>query len=106
MKKYSLDKMKLGWFIGNFEPSSYRTGAFEVACKKYVKGDYEKEHVHKIAAEITLIADGHVSMNGVEYTSGDIIVLEPGEPTCFQAIEDTMTYVVKIPGATGDKYSL
>ena len=43
-------------------------------------------------------------MNGVEYKQGDIIVIEPGESTDFEVLEETITTVVKIPGATNDKY--
>ena len=38
------------------------------------------------------------------WKSGDIIVLEPGEATDFEAITDAINVVVKVPGALGDKY--
>jgi len=43
-------------------------------------------------------------MNGTLYSSGDIITIEPGEATDFQALEDTITTVVKIPCVKDDKY--
>ncbi|OAT41183.1 hypothetical protein M988_2360 [Hafnia paralvei ATCC 29927] len=43
-------------------------------------------------------------MSGVEYIAGDIIEIAPGEATDFYAIEDTVTTVVKLPGALNDKY--
>ena len=43
-------------------------------------------------------------MNGIEYCVGDIVVMEPGDVTDFQALEDAMNVVVKIPGANNDKY--
>jgi hypothetical protein len=43
-------------------------------------------------------------MNGVEYQAGDIIVIEPGNATDFVVLEDTVTVVVKVPGAQNDKY--
>ena len=44
-------------------------------------------------------------MNGVEYIKGDIIVMEPGESTDFECLEDgTQNVVVKIPGINNDKY--
>lgn len=44
-------------------------------------------------------------MNGVEYTKGDIVVVEPMESTDFEALEDnTQNVVVKYPGANNDKY--
>lgn len=53
MKIFSLDKMIKGWFIGNFVPSCFKTDLFEVAMKKYQKGDHESKHFHKVASEYT-----------------------------------------------------
>jgi len=105
MKTEKLSNMKGGWFIGNFDPSLLKTNDCEVAVKSYKKGDHEKPHYHKIATEYTVIITGSVKMNGVEYHAGDIIVMEPGEETDFESLEDgTMNVVVKIPGANNDKY--
>jgi len=43
-------------------------------------------------------------MNGVEFVSGYIITIEPMESSNFEVLEDTSTVVVKLPGATNDKY--
>ena len=104
MRVEKLEDMFRGWFVGDFDPTAYRTGAAEVAVKEYREGDYEEEHFHKIASEITVIVRGLVEMNGCQYGPGQIIVLEPGEPTDFRALTDTLTVVVKVPGAKNDKY--
>ena len=104
MRTARLDDMKMGWFVGNFEPTLYQTNDCEVAVKKYKKGDHDKKHYHKIATEITVVVQGKVRMSGNEYGAGDIIIIEPGEATDFTALEDTMNVVVKIPGANHDKY--
>lgn len=105
MKTGKLDEMIKGWFVGNFEPTLLQTNDVEVAVKEYKKGDYESSHYHKIATEITVILSGRVKMNGVEYGKGDIIVMEPGESTDFECLEDeTQNVVVKHPGANNDKY--
>jgi len=105
MKTAKLTTMKGGWFIGNFEPSLLKTNDCEVAVKSYNKGDYEKAHYHKIATEYTVIIAGRVKMNGIEYSAGDIIVMEPNESTDFEVLEDgTINVVVKMPGANDDKY--
>lgn len=96
--------MVKGWFVGNFEPTALLTKDVEVAVKKYKAGDYEPAHYHKIATEITVITDGEVRMNGVTYSSGDIILIEPNQATDFLAITDVITTVVKFPGANDDKY--
>ncbi len=104
MKKWHLSEMKKGWFVGNFQPTAFKTNACEVAFKNYSAGEKEVEHFHKIATEITLIQSGRVQMCGKEYVAGDIVVIEPGTATAFEALEDTKTVVVKVPGANHDKY--
>lgn len=99
-----LESMINGWFVGNFEPSLIKTNDVEVAVKKYKAGDTEKRHYHKIATEITVVISGIVSMNGVEYFAGDIIILEPNDVTDFIAITDAINTVVKLPGANNDKF--
>ncbi len=95
-----------GWFIGDFEPTLWKTNDVEVAVKHYKAGDAETAHFHKIATEFTVITAGTVEMNGVQYQAGDIVVIERGEVTDFRAITDVTTTVVKIPGAANDKYEV
>ena len=104
MKSFNLSNMFGGWFVGNFEPTTLKTEMCEVAVKKYKKGDYEDEHYHKIATEVTLILSGRVRMMGSEWGPGDILVLSPGDITDFEALTDVVNVVVKVPGATDDKY--
>lgn len=102
--KTSLKEMKLGWFVGNFEPSLYKTNDVEVAVKEYKKGDSEQIHYHKIATEITVVVKGKVRMNDLILETGDILVIPPFHATDFEALEDTLTTVTKLPGANNDKY--
>ena len=105
MRTARLEDMVKGWFVGNFEPTLIKTNDVEVAVKSYNKGDYEEKHYHKIATELTVIIQGRVKMNGVEYKKGDIIVMEPMEATDFECLEDgTQNVVVKYPCANNDKY--
>ena len=104
MKTAKLADMFKGWFVGNFEPTIYRTNDVEVAIKEYSAGDYESAHYHKIATEITVIQSGRVKMFDKIFNSGDIIVVEPNDATDFKALEYSVTIVVKIPGANNDKY--
>ena len=104
MKAEKIINMKGGWFIGNFEPSLFKTNDCEVAVKSYKKGDKEGKHYHKIATEYTVVVKGKVKMFGNAYEEGDIIVVEPGDATSFEALEDAMNVVVKVPGANNDKY--
>ena len=104
MKIAKLDEMTKGWFIGNFEPSLYKTNDCEVAVIYYKAGDAESLHYHKIATEYTVIVSGSVKMSGKVYNAGTIVVMEPGEVTDFEALTDAVNVVVKIPGANNDKY--
>lgn len=93
-----------GWFIGNFDPTLYKTEAGEVAVKRYKAGESEKMHYHKIATEFTVVVTGEIQMNGKHYTKDAIVIVPPGKATDFKAITDTTTTVVKIPGTPDDKY--
>lgn len=104
MKISKLTDMTNGWFIGNFEPSLYKTNDCEVSVKAYKAGDHEEKHYHKIATEFTVIVKGTVKMFDQEFSAGDIVVTEPGDATDFTAVTDAMNIVVKIPGANNDKY--
>ena len=104
MQVFSLDSMTKGWFVGDFSPCVCKSKDFEVAVKYYKKGDSESRHYHKIATEITCIAQGRVQMNGVEFSTGDIVLIAPKQNTDFIALEDSTTVVVKIPSAKNDKF--
>lgn len=106
MKKAKLSNMKGGWFIGNFSPSVFETNVCEVAVKSYKMGEKERKHFHKIATEYTVIVQGKVRMFDTVFEKGDIIIVEPGEATDFEALEDSVNVVVKIPGVNNDKYTL
>jgi quercetin dioxygenase-like cupin family protein len=104
MKRFQLGDMSRGWFVGDFQPTALATQAAEVAVKSYKAGEREARHHHRVATEITLVQSGAVEMNGERFESGAIIIVEPGESTDFHALADTVTVVIKVPGARDDKY--
>lgn len=104
MMKLNLINMIKGWFVGDFIPTAYATKECEVGIKKYKQGDYEPSHHHKLATEITVIISGDVEMNGVKYSSNDIIIIRPGESTDFKCLTDVVTCVFKNGSFPGDKY--
>ena len=106
MKINRIDEMKKGWFVGNFTPTLFSTNDCEVAVKEYKKGDIEGRHYHMIATEITVVVKGQVKMFDRVFSEGDIITVEPGEITGFEALDDSINVVVKIPGANNDKYEV
>ena len=104
MESFNLDEMVKGWFVGEFHPSALKTGACEVAFKRYISGDYEPAHYHQVATEVTYVTSGRIRMCEKEFGPGSIIVLAPGDITSFLALENTDTVVVKVPSLKGDKY--
>jgi len=104
MTSFKLDDMKRGWFVGDFSPTAFATDAAEVAVKTYRAGEREARHHHRQATEITLVQSGAVEMNGQRHEAGAVIVIAPFESTDFHALADTVTVVVKVPGARNDKY--
>lgn len=107
MKTGNIKGMTRGWFIGDFDPSLLRTGAVEVAVKKYNEGDREDPHVHRIATEISVVISGTIIINGVLLTDGDYVMFGPGEPmTDLLAMSQVTTVVVKLPGVKNDKYPI
>ena len=104
MTKYSLGSMLRGWYIGPFEPSVLNTSDFELGIKSYAQGEREPRHVHRVATEVTCVLDGQVRMNELLLHEGDIVVLEPGESSDFEALTDARIAVAKMPAVAGDKF--
>jgi HAD superfamily hydrolase (TIGR01509 family) len=93
-----------GWFVGDFYPAVLKTKNFEAGMKCYKKGEKEAKHYHKIATEITVIASGKVIMCDRIIGAGEMLLMEPGVATSFEALEDTITFVIKTASVIGDKY--
>ncbi len=104
MKLYNLKNFKLGWFIGDFEPTIISTKDVEVSVKRYKAGEYDKKHYHKVADEITVIIQGEGLVNGVKYSANDILHMEKNDAADFLALTDIVTCVIKLPSVIGDKY--
>jgi len=104
MQLHKLSDMTKGWFVGDFSPAALHSEAAEVAVKTYKAGALEARHLHKVAAEVTVIVSGKARMNATVLEAGDIVLIEPGEDTDFEALTDVTTVVVKTPSVVGDKY--
>lgn len=103
MRKKSLEEMIGGWFVGDFSPSIMSTPTFEVGVKSYKAGMKEPRHVHHLATEITLLVSGRAIMAGAIMKPNDIVRLEPGEESAFEALEDCKLVVIKTPSISNDK---
>lgn len=103
MKRFDLNDFIGGWFIGNFFPSILKTKDFEVSVKYYKAGDKDEEHVHLKADEYTLVISGKVKMNDKIFIEKDIIHVEKGEYVKFEALEETVNLIIKVPSVINDK---
>jgi hypothetical protein len=103
MKILSIKDFSNGWIIGDFEPSLHRTQDFEVALKSFRKLEKEPNHFQRIATEASLVVSGHIRMGAHHLKSGDILVVEPGEPCDFEALEDSTVIAIKWPSLPDDK---
>ena len=104
MKVDRLEAMVNGWFVGDFEPTLYRTQAVKMTVKRYAANDRETRHHHKIATEITAVVSGRARMNERDLRPGEIVTLAPGQSSNFTALSEVTLVVVKLPGAPDDKY--
>ena len=106
MKIFNINNMKAGWFVGDFEPTAYRTKDFEVCFRTHPKGEEWDTHYHEKITEINLLISGKMLLQNKELNSGDIFVLEPFEIANPIFLEDCDILCVKTPGIVGDKISI
>ncbi len=94
-----------GWFIGDFAKAAFKTKEFEVTYQKNSRGQ-TASHIHKIAQEITLVISGRQIVNGQMFEAGDICVLEPGDISQIEYLEETEVVTIKVPSCPSDKHYL
>ena len=106
MKKFNLsDAGARGWFIGDFDNAVFRTKDFEVTYQKNSRSQ-TASHIHKLAYEITLVISGRQICNGQMFTAGDICILEPGDISQIEYLEETEVVTIKTPSVPSDKHYL
>ena len=99
-----LEEFKNGWFIGNFNPSVFKTESFEVGYKSFKKGEIFEPHFHKIGTEISLLTKGEMIMQDRKITAGDIFVISPYEVADTIFLTDCEILAIKVPSNTNDKF--
>ena len=104
MKLFRLENMTSGWFVGDFEPTSFRTSDFEACYRVHPAGEHWPSHYHKIATEVNLLISGRMRLGGALLTRGDIFILEPGDIADPVFEEDCAVICLKRPSAKEDKY--
>lgn len=98
--------MKGGWFIGNFEPTAFKTEQFEVCYKQHTKGEQWQTHYHKEGTEINYLVDGKMIIQNKELNKGDIFILHPFEIADPIFLEDCTVLIIKTPSKPGDKFTI
>lgn len=106
MKISKLKDMTRGWFIGDFEPSVYKTRNFEVGILNHKKDEKWAAHYHKESTEINCLIQGKMIIQNTTINSGDIFILEPNEIADPKFLEDCTIVVVKSASVIGDKYEV
>ena len=106
MKKYNLKDFEKGWFIGNFEPSIFKTKEFEIALLSHHKDEVWPKHFHKEADEVNVLISGSMAVNNVQIFPGDIFHIEKNEIVEPIFYEDCKLICVKFPSIPGDKYEV
>jgi len=98
-----IDEMIKGWFVGNFEPTAYKTDVVEVSYKKHKKNEQYEMHYQTQVTEVNLLISGEMIMHGKKITAGDIFIMYPFEISDQQFLEDCEVICIKIPGSVNDK---
>jgi hypothetical protein len=103
MRRSSLkDSGARGWFIGDFAEAVFRTKDFEV-CYQDNPRSKQESHIHHILSEITLVLTGRHLVNGQIFYPGDIYILEPGDVSQIEYLEQTKLVTIKCPSIPSDK---
>ena len=106
MKRHHLsDSGARGWFIGDFDGAVHRTKEFEICYQKNPRSQ-TASHIHKLAYEITLVISGRQICNGELFVAGDICILEPGDISQIEYLEETEVVTIKTPSVPDDKHYL
>ncbi len=102
MRCLSVDGVKNGFFVGDFEPSAFSSDHCEIAYRKYVKGSFDGGFYRDRDTQILLITSGSIDVDGKEYSKGSIVIWEPLDIINIFAIEESEVVLMKFPGTKGD----
>lgn len=105
-KIYKVEDMFRGWYVGNFEPSVYKTKDFEAGYLLHKKGEIWDAHYHEHMIEINLLVKGKMILNDIEINEGEIFKIDKNEIACPIFLEDCYIFVLKVPSVPGDKVIL
>jgi quercetin dioxygenase-like cupin family protein len=99
----NINEMTRGWFVGDFEPSVFKTKDFEVGYLHHKKGEIWQVHYHAFMTEVNLLVKGKMILNDIEINEGQIFVIHKNDIACPIFLEDCFIICIKIPSVIGDK---
>lgn len=90
-----------GWYVGPWNSEL-------PISLGYAKFGIDEPHLHRRITEIYLIANGEaivrVGEREITVATGDVLVLEPGEPHTFlRSTESYFHFVLHLPGLSGEE---
>ncbi len=99
----NLNEFKLGWIIGNFEPTLFKNEHLEIGVKRFLKGAVEPTHHQLLAHEITVVVEGEIRIGTKFFKADDIVIIPPLESASFESITDSILVCIKYPSIPLDK---
>jgi len=103
METFHIDQMKQGWFIGDFEPSAFRTHGVEVCARLHQQGEKWQKHFHEHSYEVNFLKEGQMTICGETICGNSIFVIAPNEIADPEFLTNCFVVTVRIPYMVGDK---
>lgn len=101
---YDISEYIRGWFVGDFEPSIFKTKDIEIAYMSHKERDKWPFHYHMKAYEYNILISGNMILNSFDIKQGAHFLLRPNEIACPEFITDCYVLCIKYPSVIGDKY--
>jgi dTDP-glucose pyrophosphorylase/mannose-6-phosphate isomerase-like protein (cupin superfamily) len=95
-----------GRFVGNFNPTIYKTSFFEAALQHFTKDEPAPVHYHKKCKDYNFIVQGKLLVNNVPVDENDLIIFEPRQLFHAKFLTNCVLVNIKVPTSSNDVYIL
>ena len=102
MEFFDIRKMELGYFIGDFNPTVYRTNNVELSIKTLTAGTLDSCYYRKKDTQIVCVLSGTIECFERILGKGDIVSFRPGDMISLFALEDAEILITRLPGTKND----
>lgn len=96
MKVIDTENLVGGWFVGNFEPTTYKTEFCEVSYRCHRAEETPSAHYHRYCDEINYLVSGKMEINGQLVESPCVFIIDANEIIHPIFLTDAVIIVVKI----------